>query len=284
MTKPNFFNLDDFQQTRICLVDKFLSDSHKVHTDTWQGLAIKTRPEARMRELVNVGIQVDMKGIEDLEHWRDDIGPNLPWADDHFLERVCGQPINPGIEWANWPWGNSAKSFLDENGMFNHNYMERYWPKKAGLVGKPTRVAEDHRKYEFTREDNLVGIRNGYGDLDDVVALLRDDPLTRQAWLPIFFPEDTGLNKGQRKPCSLGYQFMLREGRFHIYYPLRSCDFYKHWSDDVYLTIRLGLWVLDQLRERDPDTWRDVRLGDYVMHCTSLHVFENDFYSMGGRP
>ena len=127
------------------------------------------------------------------------------------------------------------------------------------------------------------GIRSRYGDLMDVVYLLAEQPLTRQAWLPIFFPEDTGRGDGGRKPCTLGYQFMVRDNGLHIYYPLRSCDFFRHWADDVYLTVRLGLWVLEEAAKIN-GYFRNVRLGSFSMHCTSLHMFKNDYHQLGGKP
>src|SRR5690606_13014492 len=78
-----------------------------------------------------VQVGVDLRGRMDLQHWRDDVRPNLPWADDHFLERVGGEPLNPGEEWKNWPWAGSAAKFRDPSERFNHSYAERLWPKFA---------------------------------------------------------------------------------------------------------------------------------------------------------
>lgn len=258
----------------------FMNHSHEVHPDTWQGTDVSKRREMRSHELLNVTTNVHLQGITSLGHWAEDIKPNLPWANNHFLERVCGAPINPGVEWANWPWGDSAAKFIEEGGMFNHNYMERYWPAHAGHVCEPTQLASD-----WVLEDKDLGmanqgIRGRWGDLNDLVNLLVQDPFTRQAWLPIFFPEDTGNANPGRKPCTLGYQFIRRGDELHVYYPLRSCDFIRHWQDDVYLTIRLLLWVLRQCRDRDPGRWSTVTPGNMTMQMTSLHIFENDYRKM----
>src|SRR6478736_1975225 len=114
--------------------------SRLVHSARWQGADIANRPEMATHEVTHISFAVNMGEMKvpstcidgTLGTLRDDIQPNLPWADDHFEERVCGAPINPGVEWKNWPYGKSAAAFLDERGMFNHNYMERYWPKFAG--------------------------------------------------------------------------------------------------------------------------------------------------------
>jgi thymidylate synthase len=223
-------------------------------------------------ELLNVSFTMPLMGITNLDYWRQDVRPNLPWADKHFEERVCGEPINPGVEWANWPWGKNAEKFLDDRGMFDHNYMERYWPKVAGKWNKPTSYPGE---VDLSQLPTHRGVRGEYGDMMDLVRLLANEPLTRQAWIPIFFPDDTGIGDGGRKPCSLGYQFIVRDRSLHIYYPLRSCDFIRHFNDDIYLTLRLGLWVIEECQKLNPE-WDNIKPGSLSMHCTSLHIFRND--------
>lgn len=276
---------DTFQRIRDHTWNLFLAHAHKVHTEKWQGVDISSKPEMASYELMNYTFTHDLKGDGDLQHWREDVKPNLPWADDHFDERVCGYPINPGVEWANWPWGDNAARFLDHHGMFNHNYMERYWPKHAhtnllDATATPDEwVNQADANHKHWRDCTTMGLRNTYGDLNDLVKSLAANPLSRQEWFPIFHPEDVGEVVGGRKPCSLGYQFWVRGGRLHIYYPLRSCDFFRHMQDDIYLTIRLLIWVLNRCREID-NKWLDVQPGTFTMHCTSLHVFANDMAAM----
>lgn len=246
--------------------------SHIVHTEKWQGFDISQRPEARMREIINHSFRVQMLS-DSLDVYRDQIKPNLPWADSHFEERVCGQPLNPGETWKQWPFSLKAQESL-RNGQFDVNYMERYWPRYAGLTlgGKPPYPIEGNR-----------GIRFRYGDLNDLIDLLAREPLTRQAYLPIFFPEDTGAHHGLRVPCTLGYHFLMRDNYLHVFYPIRSCDFYRHFRDDIYLTIRLTLWIRDQVRSRNPRDWKKVRLGWYSMWIGSLHLFVNDYARLFGK-
>ncbi len=158
--------------------------------------------------------------------------------------------------------GKSADKFRAQ-AKFNHTYPERFWPRFAG--DDPLRVLGQHA---------LRGIRFEYGDLASVIALLRKEPLTRQAYLPIFFPEDTGIGDGGRKPCTLGYQFIMREGELHCYYPMRSTDLIRHLRDDIYLAVRLLLWVLAQCSV--DQAWSTVKPGSLTMHMTSLHCFVND--------
>lgn len=263
---------------------QFIREAQQVHTDTWQGVNISQRPEARMMELLNISFCVNV-GTRSRLVLAAATQCNMPWAENHFQERVCGQPINPGVEWKNWPHSLNAEKFLDENGKFNHNYMERYWPKEAGQFKSPTQTADQYKaavnvKRMDVKVEGLRGIYNYYGDLDDVVNLMGRDPLTRQAYLPVFFPEDTGSVHGDRVPCTLGYHFIVRNDKLHCVYYLRSCDFVRHFRDDVYLSVRLQMWVLEQLQERFGERWLKVTPGSFTMHVTSLHCFVNDFQGL----
>jgi hypothetical protein len=259
---PNFRAAIDAARQRLIDVGRW------VKPDQWQSRDVSTRPEAEMRETLHFSFQVPLSG-ENLKALAADIGPNLPWADDHFQERVGGEPLNPGEQWAKWPWGNSASTFRNSHGQFSHTYMERFWPTFAGMttggkLGEEELVGEGRN-----------GIWFGYGDLNDVVDHLHRHPLSRQAYLPIWFPEDTGVAHGERVPCTLGYHFIMRDGFLHTTYYIRSCDIVRHFQDDIYLAVRLKLWLLNKLRERDA-TWKKVAPGFFVMHVTSLHAFKND--------
>lgn len=273
-----------FVESELIISNAFLNVAHPVDTGHWQ--AIKNVPQTKTLELRSVLLEYDIpRSIEQLQV---EVTPNLPWAEDHFQERVAGLPLNPGDQYKNWPWykGNVEKHQTVEEEKFSHTYMERYWPKEIVQGGQGKRG--------YGQPD---GIRYDYGDLDDVVDLLAREPYTRQAYLPVWFPEDTGAHHGERVPCSLGYHFMLREGKLHCFYPIRSCDFLRHFRDDVYLTCRLVQWVIDEvsklggtweydekgkpeLVEQPPINWLDVTPGELSMFMHSLHIFEGDLPAM----
>jgi len=251
------------------------------HRGKWQGVDVSRKPEAITNELHHYVMQVPMS-LTDLNYYRETIKPNLPWADDHFAERVGGHPLNPGVEWRNWPWGVSAdRSRIDpvtvgdptQERIFDHTYAMRYWPKHAGQYPRgiiPSNV--DHTPVHR-------GIYYDYGDLGDVVEELRRDPTTRQAILPVFFPEDTGYRLGRRKPCSLFYHFMRVNSSLDISYQLRSCDMAHHFRDDIYLTVRLLLWVLDELKKTER-SWGQILPGTFCMMIANLHMFRNDYIQL----
>ncbi len=272
-----------FEDISLELRNMMRVSGRQVKTETWQGQDVSQRPDMVTTELLNVTVSLETMGREGLDRWRQEIKPNVPWADDHFLERVGGVPLNPPPSWAWWPWAGSAAKHRDAAAKFNHTYPERYWPKTAGKEipsAYNTDGSHKHGGQMFAESVQFQtphsGIRGEYGDLGDVVDLLESQPHTRQAYLPIFFPEDTGVGDGGRKPCTLGYQFIVRAGRLHCFYPMRSCDLIRHFADDVYLTVRLMIWMLEQLRGRNESFWSRIEPGTLTMHMTSLHIFEND--------
>lgn len=200
-------------------------------------------------EMDTVILQFDVPG--DQKAWQQLCQPDLPWAEQHFKERVSGIPLNPAPSYIDWPW-HSAK-YREEfvsSGQFDHTYPERYWPKQAN--------------------GDMEGIRFSYGDLSDVINLLNKHPFSRQAYLPVFFPEDTGATDGQRIPCSLGYHFIRNGAQLDIKYYLRSCDLTRHFLNDVYMTGRLLQYVCQFLGDTYPYT------GTMTVDISNLHLFEPD--------
>lgn len=224
---------------------------------------VSTRPEFAVRELHNVVMTYDAPAT--IEAAQTFSGANLPWAEDHFLERVSGVPHNPAPSEQWWPFRkNNNKQHKHNNGTFSHTYPERFWPKFAneGNIrpnGRQVFVPHNGVRYEF-------------GDLDDVVALLRRDPFTRQAFLPIWFPEDTGSVANQRVPCSLGYHFIRRGTALDCQYFMRSCDFFRHFPDDVYMAIRLMQWMVAQIVDHSGYPY----VGKLTMFISNLHCFRGD--------
>lgn len=249
-----------FQQAIDRIEANMVERSYVIETAKWQGVKL---PQP-MQEMLNVSFQVMMSHINQEELVKQ-IQPNLPWADVHFKERIGGRPMNPDPSHEIWPFTQKNNDQHRKEEKFTHTYSERFWPKYAG------------RQFEASPPN--VGIRYGYGDLKDVMALLLDDPFTRQAYIPIWFPEDTGVNHGGRVPCTLGYHIIRRQRYLHIVYYIRSCDLIRHFRDDIYLAVLLVRYIIKELSRID-DNWVAVVPGTYTMHITSLHCFQSDMYSL----
>ena len=229
--------------------------SYEVHTEKWQGKEIKHDPKYTMIETLNLSFSCQMS--PDIKEIGEQIKPNFAWADEHFEERVGGLPLNPPPSHVRWPYAQKNNAEFGGLEKFSHTYPERIWPKFASDIPN----------------SKMSGIRYEYGDFNDVVELMSREPFTRQAFLPIWFPEDTGSVTGERVPCTIGYHFIRRGDWVHVVYYIRSCDFFRHFRDDIYLCAKKVFWLIEKLREKDPENWDNVKPGMLTMHITSLHAW-----------
>jgi hypothetical protein len=261
-----------------------LLDAPVVHTGEWQSMNTTGSKLHATHEMEDVSLVWDRMPAD-----LDDILPAIDhdWADDHYLERVSGIPHNPAPSHLKWPYAVRGNGDHTNEGKFDHTYPERFWPTHpndchgpyADGPGGTVQAVDKHGHGDMTPVcEGMRGIRFRYGDLSDVVDLLVRSPLTRQAYLPVWFPEDTGAHHGQRVPCTLGYHFMQRGGRLTCRYYIRSCDVYRHLSNDVYLAGMLTKWICDQVSKATTYTEAPIhfRPGGLVMHISSLHAFVAD--------
>lgn len=243
---------------------KRLLKTEALNYGKWQQLDISQSDAHATHELLNVAVWYQMPANQ--RHAQLCISPDLPWAENHFKERVGGKAINPGVEHANWPYHAGQVQLHQNGGKYDHNYMERFWPTDIDTRPNSTNIWGDGSSRPKVP---WAGYRFETGDLGDVVKQLRTDIGTRQAYLPIFFPEDTGATQGQRVPCTLGYHFIVREGRLHVQYNMRSCEIYRHFTNDVYMAVRLAEWVRNQVNP-------ELELGQLTMNIVSFHGFVGD--------
>lgn len=161
-------------------------------------------------------------------------GVSQPWADSEFLERIRFKPVNPGEAWKSRTeiW----EPLLEGGGKFSYTYGERL-----------------HLNYQLER----------------IIGRIKEDPQSRQLWLSIWSPDIDPSNMGGKKriPCSLGYNFQVREGKLNMHYLMRSCDFNTHLVNDIYLAQRLLLYVADKT---------NYPVGTFTHTIFSLHIYKKD--------
>lgn len=248
-----------------------------IHRGEWQGFDTSRSAAHATHEWQHASLGYTMP--DDAEQLAAAIVPDLPWADEHFAERTSGVPHNPPPSATRWPWAvRDNGDHTDTTGAFDHTYPERFWPRLAngGRIGCCQDIElQSHR-----------GIRFRYGDLSDVVTLLVGSPFTRRAFLPVWFPEDTGLQSPHRVPCTIGYHFLLSPARkLDVVYFIRSCDLLRHFRNDVYFACRLTQFMCDEVNDRwdSVSHWEapgpvppSIEPGNLVMHISSLHAFVAD--------
>lgn len=219
-----------------------LNSGQETYTNKWQAQEVGDP----LIEVTDMFLSMGMERSQDLLGFA--TGADLPWAEDHFQERLTG-PSNPGKTYLYWPYAREYDKFL-QNGKFSHTYQERFWPTGKGKGYRP-------------------------GSWADVKEKLGDDLSSRQVFLSIWHPEDQ-LNKDVRVPCTIGYWFKVTNGVLNITYLIRSCDARRHFRNDVYMAQRLAQEMLLYLHSRG----HSIILGTLSIWIGSFHCFQSDIYAL----
>jgi thymidylate synthase len=102
--------------------------------------------------------------------------------------------------------------------------------------------------------------------LHRVVDILQADPDSRRALIQLYDPARDA--EGHRDvPCTLGFQFHLRNGSLDMTTMMRG--------QDVWIGLPYDLFFYTTLHELVAG-WLDVELGEYRHHVGSLHIYERD--------
>lgn len=260
-----------FTSMRQGLIERLLS-STTIDRRSWQTLNVEGSAPHRTFELRNVSLFYTIP--EDIFALQDDVKPDLPWAEAHFEERVSAQPLNPPPSFVQWPHHNGDANLHVTDQVFSHTYPERFWPKFANMGNTRPNGRQVYVPHN--------GVRYEYGDLGNVISQLIHNPMTRQAVLPVWFPEDTGAID-RRVPCTLSYHFMADEDyRLSMWYSMRACDIIRHFHNDVYMAARLLQWVCREYNRLGLEGPEGTFMtpGEVNMTISSLHMFKADAHKM----
>lgn len=125
--------------------------------------------------------------------------------------------------------------------------------------------------------DDKVTVRSGYGDrlqtwrglnqLQNVIQLLRTERTSRRAVIQLFDATDITA-RFRSIPCTCTLQFLVRDGRLHMFVAMRSNDAYFGLPHDIF-----SFTMLQELVARSIGA----ELGEYK-HCAgSLHLYKDQF-------
>lgn len=164
---------------------------------------------------------------------------NWLWAE--FKERV-GLPsvhgLNPGEAWK--LRADVWAQFLEADGSFAYTYAERMQPQLQVVVG-------ELRKHPQTRQA-IIEIHNNILDLQH-------------------------MGGKRRIPCSMFYQFLIRNGAMDCVYSMRSSDLLTHFVNDLTLAVLLQDYMRVQVGIASQ--------GNFTMFVGSLHTFRKDLEAKG---
>lgn len=106
-----------------------------------------------------------------------------------------------------------------------------------------------------------------------VCDMLSDDADTRQAVIDVWRPNP---RPGRDIPCTLSFQFMIRNGALHCIQSMRSSDVWLGYPYDAFNASMLSGYVMLLLRDRKTRGRKGLWLGSHTMLVGSQHVYEKD--------
>lgn len=178
-----------------------------------------------------LGASLVLLGWSDRERLIEQEGLSLEFAKQDFLDRVGNSPVNPGKA-VEIDTTGVLKPYLSD-GLLDYTYSERM-----------------------------------FNQLQRVIDLLNTHPETRQAYMSIWDRiVDPERFEVRRVPCSIGYHFLLRNGRLTMIYLMRSLDAGKCIAYDLYTSSRLLEYVAEKVGAEP---------GALQLVIGSVHQFERD--------
>jgi len=116
--------------------------------------------------------------------------------------------------------------------------------------------------------------------LELVVQMLIEKPLSRQAIIQLWSPQDLvhGLMGGMKDvPCSIGLQFLIRDAQLRMTVWMRSSDAWLGLPNDIFAFTSMQLLVMQAInREVDQAGDKVLTLGPATFNMTSLHIYGRD--------
>lgn len=204
---------------------------HLIHPHSYQNKIVKGNEDFSTREITNYSYCLTSLVKKEYLFFSDT--RSIEWSLQEFEERISKDYRNPGKAWEMRK--DVWEQFLNDNGVFDYSYNER------------------------------ITI-----SLDTVIDELKVNPDTRQAIVSIWEPETDiqGIGGRRRVPCSMYYQFLIRDGQLNIIYNQRSADVMTHFGNDVFLAFRLMKYVSERVK---------VKPGYLFHNIGSLHAYKKDW-------
>ncbi|WP_406639188.1 thymidylate synthase [Amycolatopsis sp. WGS_07] len=114
-----------------------------------------------------------------------------------------------------------------------------------------------------TRLFRAGGQPDAQSPFDATLDLIRSDPDTKRAVLPIFTAAEVGDGRHPDVSCTLAFQFLCRDGALHAVGYLRANDAFQGLVSDVF-----SFTFIQELAAR----LLGLKLGTYTHHVGSMHV------------
>lgn len=247
-----------------------------VRPQTMQDKTVTNNPDYATREVMGYGFTINewlwsptgesdatqMFFPEVQEHAR-----VLAFIQQEYEDRLSLDPTaNPGNAWKCRPdvWDefiHPSQVLRDESGPdeepnlsigpgFHYTYAERFAVQIPRVLDR-LQVDPHTRQAIITMHSNINTHASGVSG-DDRVEASQD------------YEYMGGIG---RIPCSMFYQFLVRDNKVHLVYSMRSCDLFTHFPIDVMMSLRLQSWMADRL---------SLDVGRMTYFASSLHAYQKD--------
>ncbi len=222
------------------------------------------------RDLIELGIIVPSHSVQNVYLEGGEIGA-------YDAKEITGYAyrLQNGADW---------KSVLDKE---ETNYvsqeicdrMDFYYQNPGRSYLKRLDVWEPYRnsegEFDYTYNERIRT------QLKQVLTELQKRPFTRQAVITIFNDRDyRGFGGKSRVPCSLTYQFLIRDDKIHCVYSMRSCDYFLHFKIDAALAWEMMRSISNDIRVKKHGQCQ-YGLGTLTHIIGSLHAFRKDWNAAG---
>jgi len=179
---------------------------------------------------------------------------NQGFTIENPLDRIIrNEARNFNVEYAEaeWQWYLSGDSSVDKLGEI-YGKVPAIWERMA--IG-PKRLVNSNYGYQWERAYQL----------DKVVAMLKDNPNTRQAAISIYDGKE--INKYRKDtPCTYAIQFTVVNNKLNMCVTMRSNDLWFGFCNDQYQFSKLQEMVSKR-------TGYD--MGTYYHFAHNLHLYED---------
>lgn len=131
----------------------------------------------------------------------------------------------------------------------------------------------------MANEEGYVNSNYGYqwqrnNQLDNVIAMLKANPRTRQATVSIYDGKEIDNGTYQHDtPCTYAIQFTIVGQHLNMCVTMRSNDLWYGFCNDQYCFSKLQIKVADEL---------ELLVGDYYHFAHNLHLYDNIIDKING--
>ena len=174
-------------------------------------------------------------------------------------------------------WCHSITNRNNVKRDFNLKYAKAEWDwylsgddninKLGELYGKIPEIWK-----RMANDYNLVNSNYGYqwkreNQLDNIIAMLKTNPKTRQAAISIYDAKEINYgNYTHDTPCTYAVQFTILNNKLNMCVTMRSNDLWYGFCNDQYCFSQLQIMVAEKL---------DIPVGTYYHFAHNLHLYNN---------